>query len=459
MAETVIACPKCSVKLKLKGDVVGKAVKCPKCATAFKIGGRSASKPARPVASPGAETPASAAGTSAKRSASKPQQESPTASAGKSSNRPDTSSSSPKPVAGSQPRRRKSAAPAESAAPKRPAAAKKKKKRTPKPAQDDFYDDGVYDEVEYDDFDDDPVDDFGFDDGYEDYGAPQSLPTRKKKKKKAKKGKRSSSSGGSSLQNSIQALGFIGWILCGSAAGLIGVVLTTLTGYTNIWFLIAAMALVTGSLVGGAVRFVAGDAQGWGPGLVAAVIALTAIMGGKVGAFYVSSDPFGEDEWTVEDEIEEATTEGAMISAIAYEVNTEWLASGKITNAQMEDHGRRLMEDFELDLDDLDTDEEEIEDYSYGFLPEVWAEAKNRWDSQTPQETEEALEARREEIRQEWQQDGLGEDGEQAVHRFRVTVAIISALVSTFLTKSGLFFFCSGVFGAFKLGSNLGTGE
>ena len=48
MAETVVACPKCASKLKLMGDVAGKAVKCPKCAAAFRIGG--AAKSAGPDA-------------------------------------------------------------------------------------------------------------------------------------------------------------------------------------------------------------------------------------------------------------------------------------------------------------------------------------------------------------------------------------------------------------------------
>lgn len=46
MADSVVACPRCGIKLQLKGDVAGKAARCPKCATAFRVGGTP--KPATP---------------------------------------------------------------------------------------------------------------------------------------------------------------------------------------------------------------------------------------------------------------------------------------------------------------------------------------------------------------------------------------------------------------------------
>ena len=88
--------------------------------------------------------------------------------------------------------------------------------------------------------------------------------------------------------------------------------------------LIALMALVTGSMVGGAVRFAAGNSQGWGPGLLAAFIGLGAIMGGKVGAFAVAGNIFLDDNtWSVEDELADATTDDAMIGGIAG-LRTKW---------------------------------------------------------------------------------------------------------------------------------------
>lgn len=86
----------------------------------------------------------------------------------------------------------------------------------------------------------------------------------------------------------IQSLGVFGWVLAGAAGGLIGAVMMTLMEFTHVSFLTGLMALVSRPLVGGSVRYAAGDSHGWGPGLTAAAIALISIMCGKIGAAYIS---------------------------------------------------------------------------------------------------------------------------------------------------------------------------
>lgn len=355
-----------------------------------------------------------------------------------------------------KPRKSASSAQAAAASPKR-----KKKRRAPKPPVEEVYDDVTYDDVEYDDFGDGYGDDYGFDDGYADTGG-KSLPSPKKKKKSSgKKGKKSKKSSQASLQDSIQALGFVGWILCGSAAGLVGIFRTTLVGYTDIWYLISAMALVTGALVGASIRFAAGHVQGWAPGIIAVVIGLTSILVGKVGAFYVGDNLWAEAaDYSVEVEIAEATADNAMMGEIAGRIHGEWVANGKITKAQLTEFSKKLQQEFQEDyeLGDYEEDyEEDYEaapiDYEKHYMPEVWAAAKTEWDTKSPEEKATAKNEVADVILKE------REEFDEVVEESRLKLAIVEAVVSTFLSRGGLVFFCMGVFSSFKLGSNLGTDE
>ena len=338
-----------------------------------------------------------------------------------------------------RPKKTAAAAPAKALA---SAPLKRKKKAPPK---EEFYDDVAYDD---DDFGDDYGDD-GFDDGYSDGGGGKSLPSAKKKKKaSAKKGKKSKKSSGGGLQDSIQGLGVFGWILCGCASALVAIGLTTLVGYSRFALLIALMALVTGSMVGGAVRFAAGNSQGWGPGLLAAFIGLGAIMGGKVGAFAVAGNIFLDDNtWSVEDELADATTDDAMIGGIADEVDEvdevdeEWLEAGKITEAQMEAFYE------EGDFDDFDE-----YDYSSDYLPEVWAEAKSRWDANSPDQKLALKKTTEEEIRKSY--EAMGEVGEQLAEGIGILYPIGLAFFSL-RSFGGLGFLITGVLSAFKLGAGI----
>jgi len=447
MGQTVVACPKCATKLKLQGDVAGKAVKCPKCSTAFRIGG--GKKPASPAAPQ--KTPASPPGPprAAKAAASTPTPK-------------QASKSKPTTVSAAKSPSRKKARSAGSTADRPPAKKKRPSKRKPRREEvfDAAYDDDDILDASYDDdgaYDD--YDDFGggFDDGY---GEPvkKSLPTRKKKKKKKSGGKSSKKkSSGGSLQGSLNALGPLGWILAGAAAGLVGIFLTTLSGLTNALVVISAMALVTGSMVGGAIRFAADRTQGWGPGIVAAVIGLAAIMAGKVGAFYVAVDIWGDSEWSVEDDIAYETQEGMMIQEVADNVQTEWLESGELKQEEVLAHAKALMAKYEAeDYEDGDYEEglaeTPIEEFAESYVPKVWDEALTQWNAKTPAEKKAAMDEKAAALREEWGSDA---DLEQTG---RLIFAIIGAIASMF-TGSGIVFFCMGVFSAFKLGSNLGTDE
>lgn len=442
MADSVsVSCPNCSVKLKLPGNAAGKKVKCPKCATPFRIGGTTPPTTAVPPAVPQKKK---------KRAASS---ESPEAT----------------------PRRKKRAtssgttAGADSAAnPKRKKTANKKreKKRKPVDEYDDFADDFASEGDDFGGAFDDDFGDGGFDDGYDDpYGASSGPSTRKKSKKKKKKAKSKSSGGG--LQATLHKLGFLGWLISGGLVAAVCVVATTLLGYVEVSILISIMSLVTGTAIGGAIRFVATPTQGWGPGLTSAGIAICAIMLGKIGAFYIWSDAIFDDvgggDLTVQEAMNLEATDSAMIAEIADDVEFEWMQSGEITNEEIEDWWEQTDEDYE--------DYESPVDHSGNYLPQVWAEAEKRWKALPEDERNSRLEAARQRVREDYgveaedgadgenpdaDDDQLQEDVDKAVESVRLPIVIIFAIGNIFFPLYSLFFFCSGMYGSFKLASNLG---
>lgn len=265
----------------------------------------------------------------------------------------------------------------------------------------------------------------------------------------------------------MHAMGFVGWLMSGAAASAVACLLTTLTGFVGSFFLVGAMALVTGSLVGGAVRYAATTTQGWGPGLTGAAIAFAAIMCGKVGAFYVWTGEMTDaldDDWTMQDEIADATSESALVSDQADEVVDEWLASGRITTADLMQFEAELPEDEEYD------DEAYIPgtyDHSRDYPPEIWKEAEARWSSRTKEEQREIILRIRNSIRDDWGEPPVGEedvlepdsaeaDGEQ---QFKLKVAVVMALGNIFLPFSSLFFMGSGILAAFRISSNMAVND
>ena len=262
------------------------------------------------------------------------------------------------------------------------ASVRRKKKSRPQPVIEDPWadqpaDDG-YGEDFYDDYGDDYGDDLYADDGdaygdsYSDDPYVGGLPPPRPKKNRKSSGAQTKKK---LKRGEIQDLntGFLGWVLAGLIGGAVGILLTTLTGYQPYAIFTYLMAIVTGSLVGGAVRYAAGVNDGWVPGLVAAVIGLVAIIGGRVGAFYVSPElnaAFGDEDLTpaqIQARIDKAASEDSMIETIAVdqvEYLEEVMSQIGVTEQQIDDHYENVAEDAP------------IRDH---YLPQVWDEATRRW--------------------------------------------------------------------------------
>lgn len=153
-----------------------------------------------------------------------------------------------------------------------------------------------------------------------------------------------------------------------------------------------------------------------------------------------------------------------MKATIAGRIYDEWLESGKITEQQQQAFADKLAREFRANYEDGDYEDDYEEDYEEDselpevdyqkmHMPEVWAAATAEWDAKSPEEKVAAKKEREDEIKLAW---GESED---AVHDFRLLAAVVEAVLSIFLSKSGFIFFFSGVYTAFKIGSNLGTDE
>jgi hypothetical protein len=200
-------------------------------------------------------------------------------------------------------------------------------------------------------------------------------------------------------------MGVMGWFLFGALGGGTGAGITVASGFSGNDWIIGAMALVTGLLTGIGVRYGAGFTFGFGPAIVAGLIGLTSILGGKVGAYYLTQNYVAEEEEEVsaEDQAAESaheekmlariTSDSAMIAEIAGTVNEEWLANGQITEQQQTDYFNKLYE------------RRAPEDPSKNYLPEVWEEGRKRWAALSPEQKN----AKYQEIRQEWYGDGEGD--------------------------------------------------
>jgi hypothetical protein len=198
-------------------------------------------------------------------------------------------------------------------------------------------------------------------------------------------------------------MGVMGWFLFGALGGGTGAGITVASGFSGNDWIIGAMALVTGLLTGIGVRYGAGFTFGFGPAIVAGLIGLTSILGGKVGAYYLTQTYVAEEEVNAEDQAAEAaheekmlarlSSDPAMIAEIAGTVNEEWLASGRITEQQQTDYFQKLYE------------RRAPEDPSKNYLPEVWEEGRTRWAAMSPDQKN----AKYQEIRQAWYGDGEGD--------------------------------------------------
>jgi hypothetical protein len=198
-------------------------------------------------------------------------------------------------------------------------------------------------------------------------------------------------------------MGVMGWFLFGALGGGTGAGITVASGFSGNDWIIGAMALVTGLLTGIGVRYGAGFTFGFGPAIVAGLIGLTSILGGKVGAYYLTQNYAAEEEVSAEDQaaataheekmLARITSDSAMIAEIAGTVNEEWMANGQITEQQQTDYFNKLYE------------RRAPEDPSKNYLPEVWEEGRKRWAAMSPEQKN----AKYQEIRQEWYGDGEGD--------------------------------------------------
>ena len=411
MSEPVgIVCPVCRSKLRLKGSVLSKAtVPCPKCGTTLDV--------------PKSETPAS----------------------------PIPQSSPPTPAA--IPQARKAAAPLASAPPvSKPASSASNSNRLnsspsaepprkPKKPMDDIpnpYGDDVFDGSE--DFfsggNSDDLNSYGTEP--DPYGSQTSLPPRKRQKT-TQSLKSNAPSEFSADAGSTRRGGFLSWVGFGLLAAVAGIILQTVLGYTNYLLPLLLATIATGSMVGAAVRYAAGQNNGWGPGIVAVLIAAFAIFAGRVGAFSVSPDvekilgipdsaPLTPQE--AEARVAKESTEPFLIADIAEEVEYD--------------------EDF-LNQENLDEDavmdfwleHSEEEDPSKRYLPAVWAEATHRWNRNSPEQKETIRRNKEQELRADY---GITseEDIQQRITQATTEEAMVAEIANSlyeddeWLTKSGI---------------------
>ncbi len=344
----VIACPVCRAKLRLRGSVLSKAtVPCPKCGTTLDV----------------PRSDASSAAT---------QQASPTITATRPPQKPKSPSD---PSAGLQRKR------------------KKPSEKIPDPFADDAY--GTDDSV---DLFGGSADDFsGYGAEEDPYGSPAALPPRKRSGSRAAAAGQAEAETTSTRAASTRRGGFFSWVGYGILAAFAGIVLQTLLGFTNyLWPLLIA-TIVTGSIVGSAVRFAAGENNGWGPGIVAVLIAAFAIFAGRIGAFSVSPDvdkflgipeaPLTPEE--AEARVVKETAESWLIADIADEVgyDEDFLTSENID---------------EDDVSEFWLEHSSENDPANRYLPAVWAEASHRWNRNSPEQKEEIRHAKESELRENY---------------------------------------------------------
>jgi hypothetical protein len=351
MSEAIIInCPVCRAKLRLRGGVLDKAtVPCPKCGTTLDV-----PNPELPSVPTPQSSPLAPARKTSQPPASKPR---------------STSSSSANPYR----KRTKSA------------------DEIPDPYGTDPY--GADDSGDL--FSDGPADDLSSNGSEVDpYGFPIALPPRKKSRSGSASTAKEFAETESLRAGSTRRGGFFSWVGYGLLAAIAGIILQSLLGFTNhLWPLLIA-TIVTGSMVGTAVRYAAGENNGWGPGSVAVLIAAFAIFAGRVGAFSLSPDVdkfLGIPEAPLTPKEAEArvvaeTAEPYLIADIADEVeyDDDFLTSENID---------------EDDVADFWLEHEDEEDPAKRYLPAVWSEATHRWNRNSPEQKETIRKSKETELR------------------------------------------------------------
>jgi hypothetical protein len=271
-----------------------------------------------------------------------------------------------------------------------------RKRKAPADAVPDPYGDDYYGAEDGSDiFGGSSAENFEGDDSTADpYGTAPALPPRKKLGARST-GAKDISERAPARTSSVRRGGFFSWVGYGALAGIAGIILQTLLGFTNyLWPLLIA-TIATGTMVGTAVRYAAGENDGWGPGIVAVLIAAFAIFAGRVGAFSLSPDvdkllgnpeaPLTAEE--AEKRVAEETTEPFLIADIAAEVeyDEDFLQANNIGEDEATDYW---------------LEHEGEADPSKRYLPVIWTEATQRWNRNSPEQKEAIRKARETDLRE-----------------------------------------------------------
>lgn len=195
---------------------------------------------------------------------------------------------------------------------------------------------------------------------------------------------------------------FVTWLGFATIAGIICAATTTAAGLAHSLILISTLTLLTGIVVGAAVRLAGGPRCGTETAVFAVVTAITFMLLGKVGAFYVSPDltEFGQiaagmDTMSPEETqalIEAESSEDSMIAEMASELeaDTKWLQDNEITEDMMTAH---------WDVAPIDEDEESA---ASQFLPQIWETATARWNENSDTQKQTLISAKQKELRAEY---------------------------------------------------------
>jgi hypothetical protein len=163
-----------------------------------------------------------------------------------------------------------------------------------------------------------------------------------------------------------EGLGVLGWIGFGLVGGGLG---------SAVWIAVAYVARVevgwiawgTGAVVGVGVRIGAGKAEGTAPGLVALAVAMFSLLGAK----FIVAGLLMQNEMA---EKLDPNNEEVMIAHVSHQVVSDKLVAGN-------------------DVDFTKFDEDAGAYSEERFPPEIWAEAKARWQGMSPDEQEAEREA------------------------------------------------------------------
>ena len=400
MSESIgIVCPVCRSKLRLKGSVLTKAtVPCPKCGTTLDIPKTDTAVVSLPL-SPPLKSP---------ELAPKP-------------TRPPISKSA------DETKRPVAALPSE--------AAPQKRKKPAEEIPDSYGGDTFDGDGDFFSGGSDASDSYGAD--AEPYESTTVLPS--KKRAKANTSARSSEQvAASSNAGTVRRGGFLSWVGYGLLAAIVGIILQTLLGFTNYLFPLLIATVATGSMVGAAVRYAAGENDGWGPGIVAVLIAAFAIFAGRVGAFSVSPDvdkilgipTAPETPEEAEARVIEETAEPFLVADIAEEVQYD------------EEFMRRENIDEDAASEYWLEHSEEV-DPSKQYLPSVWTESTQRWNRNSQEQKENIRKNKELELRESYgimSDESIKERIGQATTDEGMTAEIANTLYSDseWITKSGL---------------------